>query len=93
MEANYRKIAEVLILDVLSDYMSAIRDAEYDRDAEHRKDIIITRLASLNRYEDFPIEEIIMVAEKRNNIFSFLSNSIDTVELKELISKRLDGEW
>ncbi|MFB4472173.1 hypothetical protein ACDI16_04350 [Oceanobacillus caeni] len=93
MEVNYRKVVEALIVDILSDYMSAIRDAEYDHGAKHRKGIIITRLAALNRYENFPIEEIIRIAKKRNNIFSFMSNKINTVKLKEQIIKRLDGQW
>ncbi|MFB4471801.1 hypothetical protein ACDI16_02385 [Oceanobacillus caeni] len=93
-KVDYKNMAEAIIKDfLLSDYRNVVRESKYHEDAEHHKEIIVSRLASLCRYDNLPVSEVIRLAEKRNETFSFLNNPIDTKQLKKELEESLQRDW
>lgn len=89
MEVDYKIISEKLIGFLLSDWRDATRDQVYDLSAVDVKKQIASRLANLCYYEDYSVSEIVKLADRRNNQFSFLRYSIDIEELEYMINAKI----
>ena len=86
---DYKSLAEALIDQLLSDWLSCDTYPKQDDDIKHQKKRINRRLASLIHYDNLPITEIIRLAEWRNETFSFMVRGIDLdkleMEIKEVL--------
>lgn len=87
---DYKRVTELLIRDVISDWRSACRDEHIELDESRRiKKRIATRLVSLIKNDDMPIEEILRIANDYKRDFAFLSHNVDVDELERYIHETM----
>lgn len=87
---DYKRVTELLIRDVISDWRSASRDEHIELDESRRiKKRIATRLVALIKNDDMPLEEIIRIANDYKRDFEFLDHNIDVDELERYICETM----